>query len=475
MNHFIRVATGVATAAALLLVAGALHAEEPAATGKTVTEQVLDILREQGTIDDARYEALKKQAEEEARALQEKAREEARTETQAPAETAAAPAQPDPEGWKIYFKDNFRLERNDGMYKFKFGGRIQYDIAGTSSDQALQDAGFDNQGTGTDFRRARLAFEGEAGEHLLFKAEYDFANGDGDLTDVFLGLQALPVVGRFQAGHFKEAMALDELTSSKYITFMERGLPVLAFSPARNSGVSFGNAAFDKRLTWAVGGFRETDDFGEDFSDGSNYNVTARLTGLPVWMEEGRQLVHVGYSYSHKFRDDELIEFDPRPEVNTSSALVSTGEIPTDGVDLFGAELAAVAGPFSLQAEFLDALVDQVDGDSKNFYGVYSQVSWFVTGEHRAYDPKIGAFGRTSPKNPFSVSKAQWGALELAARYSHLHLNDGSVRGGIQNDVTTAVNWYLYSNLRVMLDWVYAHRNAIGGQHTVMTRFSLDF
>jgi phosphate-selective porin OprO/OprP len=452
-----------------LLAAPTAGAEEPAPR-KSVTEQVLDLLREQGTIDDTRYEELKRQAEEEKRQQQGQP---------APAQTAAAtpaaPATPDPEGWKFYFKDNFRLERNDGMFKFKFGGRIQYDIAGTTAEQDLKDDGFDNQGTGTDFRRARLAFEGEAGEHLLFKAEYDFAGGDADFADVYVGLQRLPWLGRFQAGHFKEAMGLDELTSSKYTTFMERPLPILAFSPARNSGLAFSNTAFDQRLSWAVGGFRETDDFGEDFSDGSNYNVTARVTGLPWWQDDGRQLVHVGYSYSHKFRDSETIDFDPRPEVNTSDALVDTGDIPTDGVNLFGVELASVLGPVSLQGEFLDALVDQDGGGNRNFYGAYAAVSWFVTGEHRAYDPKIGAFGRTSPTNPFSISKGQWGALELATRYSHVNLNDENIRGGVENNVATAVNWYLFSNFRLMTDWVYAHRNASGSQHTIMTRFSLDF
>jgi phosphate-selective porin OprO/OprP len=473
LDHALR--TGVALLATSILVGGAAALAEEPKSQKTVTEEVLDILRAQGTIDDAKYDELKRRAEEEQRARDAAAQQ--APATPAPTASAAAPpATPDPEGWKAYFKDNLRIERNDGKYKFKFGGRIQYDIAGISSDQELQDAGFDNQGTGTDFRRARIAFEGELGEHALFKAEYDFASGgDADFTDVFVGLQRLPWVGRFQAGHFKEAMSLEEQTSSKYITFMERGLPVLAFSPARNSGVALQNALFGERMTWAVGGFRDVGDFGEDFSDGSNYNVTARITGLPVWEDEGKQAVHVGYSYSHRFRDDEPVTIGPRPEVNVSSPLVSTGEIESDGVDVFGAEFAAVLNSLSFQSEFLDALVDQESGDSKNFYGVYALVSWFVTGERRVYDPKIGAFGRTSPAEPLSLSKGQWGALELAARYSHLNLNDGRIRGGIENDVTAGVNWYLYSNLRVMLNWVYAHRADDGDQHAIMSRFSLDF
>jgi phosphate-selective porin OprO/OprP len=228
-------------------------------------------------------------------------------------------------------------------------------------------------------------------------------------------------------------------------------------------------------MTWAVGGFRNANNFGDGFSEQSPYNVTARITGLPVWEDDGRTLVHVGYSYSHRFRDNEDVSFSPDPEVHLSDPIIDTGDILSHGVDVFGAELATVTGPVSLQGEFLDALVAQQTGGDVNFWGAYGQISWFVTGEHRPYDQKSGAFGRPTPKNPFSISKRQWGAFELASRYSHVTLNDDDVRGGIESDVTAAVNWYLYSNLRLMLNYVWAHRNGVGDQNTAMTRFSFDF
>jgi phosphate-selective porin OprO/OprP len=467
-RHSVRLQIGLATGLVLCALAPAL-AEEPAAAKKSVTEQVLDILREQGTIDDARYRELQQQLEAEERARQGVEEPKAVASTQAPTPT------PDPEGWKIYFKDYLRVERNDGFYKFHIGGLTQFDIAGISTDQDLKDDGFDNQGTGEEFRRARLSVDGEIGEHTIFKAEYDFAGGDANFADVWVGLQRLPYVGRFQAGHFKEPMSLDETTSDKYITFMERALPVLAFSPARNAGLAIGNPAFEQRMTWAVGGFRNANNFGDGFSEQSPYNVTARITGLPVWEDDGRTLVHVGYSYSHRFRDNEDVSFSPDPEVHLSDPIIDTGDILSHGVDVFGAELATVTGPVSLQGEFLDALVAQQTGGDVNFWGAYGQISWFVTGEHRPYDQKSGAFGRPTPKNPFSISKRQWGAFELASRYSHVTLNDDDVRGGIESDVTAAVNWYLYSNLRLMLDYVWAHRNGVGDQNTAMTRFSFDF
>jgi phosphate-selective porin OprO and OprP len=474
VDHSTRTFVASLAAAALALAAWPALAEETAPK-KSVTEQVLDILREQGTIDDAKYDALKRQMEEEERARQ------AEQKPPAPATTTAAatPATPDPEGWKVYFKDHLRIERNDGAYKVHVGGMLQFDLVGITSDNALDNAGLNNQGFGDDFRRARLTADGELGEHLYFKTEYDFASGgDADFTDVFVGLQRLGPVGRFQAGHFKEPFSLEELTSDRFTTFMERALPISAFSPARNSGLYLQNTAFDQRLTWAVGGFKDVGDFGEDFSDRSNYNVTARITGTPLWENEGAQMVHVGYSYSHRFRDgrnDGAVTFAPRPEVNVSNALITTGAIPVDSVDVFGAELAAVMGPLSFQAEFIDAIPDTLDDHRENFYGTYAYVSWFVTGERRVYDPRYGAFIRTSPLHPFSLSKGQWGGLELAARYSYVDLNDGAFRGGIENDFTLGTNWYLFSNLRFMVNYVLAHRNGIGDQHGISSRFSIDF
>ena len=55
------------------------------------------------------------------------------------------------------------------------------------------------------------------------------------------------------------------------------------------------NTAFDKRMTWAGGYFRDSDDFGDEASD-KEYVFTGRLTGLPVYEDGGRTLVHVGAS-----------------------------------------------------------------------------------------------------------------------------------------------------------------------------------
>ena len=449
------------------------RAEEPEAPKKSVTEQVLEILREQGAIDPARYEALKHQLEEEERARQPQAGE---TKTSEVAKATPAAPTPDPKAWTVDYKEGLRIERNDGLYKLHLGGLIQLDFAGISTDQALKDEGFDNQGTGEQFRRARIVADGQFHEYAIFKAQYDFAGGDVNFADVYLGLQDIPYVGQIRIGHFKEPMSLSVQTSDEVITtFLERSLPVDAFAPNRNTGIAIFNNGFDQRMTWAVGGFRDANDFGDGFSSHSPYNVTARITGLPVWEENGETLLHVGYSYSHQFRDNEDLSYSPHPEVHLSGPIVDTGDIPSHGADIFGVELATVNGPLSLQSEFLDTLVEEQRGPHRNLYGAYGEIAYFLTGEHRAYDPKKGHFGRTIVNSPFSIAKGQWGAFELAARYSYLDLNDGDIRGGIESNITAAANWLLYSNMRLMLNYVWAHRNDVGDQNAVTTRVNIDF
>ena len=273
-------------------------------------------------------------------------------------------------------------------------------------------------------------------------------------------------------------------TSSNYITFLERGLPVQAFTAERNSGIGFHNQFFDKRMTFHAGAFRDVDDDGEEFNNQGDYSAGVRATMLPVWDDEGETLVHTGVWYSRRF-GDEPVAYAPNAESNTVGPLTQLGIIPSDGIDVLGAELAFVHGPFSAQGEFIVSFVEggrppaligppSPRTRDQEFYGSYITASVFLTGEQRNYDQNLGIFGRTSPKNSFSLGEGTWGAFELAGRWSYLTLND-NVRGGILNNFTFGLNWYLYSNLRLMTNYVIANRNGIGEAHIVQSRVSVDF
>ena len=441
----------------LFFVQSSLAAEE-----KPVTEEILEIMRSEGQITEEQYKELK-----------EKARKE---------------QEEDESTFRLYWQDGVRLDSKDDKFKIKFGGRIFLDWTFIDTDDKLDRTRPGLQGHGVEIRSARLYSEGTIYDALQYKLEYDFAGGDsgegGDPTaeDVWIGLTKIPYVGDIRFGHMKEPFSLDELTNGSHITFMERALPVEAFAPGRNTGVQLLNSALDDRITWKVGAFQDTDDFGYGFSDSSDYDITARVTGLPWYADNGRKLLHLGLSYSHQFRSsDNQIRLASRPEAhNTSDETVDTGDFDADDVDLFAPELALVFGPFSVQTEYFHIPIKSDSGGDPTYDGFYINVSGFVTGEHRNYDAKEGYFGRVLPKKNFHPTQPGWGAVELAARISELDTNGGDVRGGKELNFTFGLNWYLNPNTRLMFNYVHASVDdridgANGDMNIFQARIQIDF
>ena len=362
------------------------------------------------------------------------------------------------EDLNVYWKDGLRLTGED--FQFKIGGRIMLDFAFFDEDASVGDIE-----DATEFRRARLYFAGLIYNNVDFKAQYDFAGGDADFKDVYIGYKGVEL-GHIKVGHFKEAFSLEELTSSKYITFMERSLPIEAFAPSRNTGIGINSTALDDKLTWAVGLFRETDGFGE--GEGSDWNVTGRITGLPVQSEE--MLLHVGLALSYKNTSE--VQYRSRPESHLAPRVVDTDGFTADNVSLVGLESALVCGPFSLQGEYILSSPDMAAGVADpDFSGYYLCASYFLTGEQRKYKASSGTFSRVKPNENVGVGPGAW---EVGARYSSLDLTDAGIAGGEIDDITLGVNWYLNPNTRVMLNYVMADADA-GDVNVIQTRFQIDF
>lgn len=374
-----------------------------------------------------------------------------------------------PTAFEAYWDKGIRLKSTDGNFKLKIGGRIQADWAWISEDANVE-AAIGKQQDGTEFRRARLYFSGDIYENVFFKTQFDFAGGDADFKDVYVGVKGVPVVGHIRVGHFKEPFSLEELTSSKYITFMERSLPNV-FAPSRNSGVAIYNAELDKRMTWAVGLFRDTDGYGD--SDDNSTSASVRVTGLPWYAEKGKRLAHVGVAYNLQTPDD-TVRFRSRPEMHFSDRFVDTGSFAADRVGKLGLEGALVYGPFSVQSEYILADVDSVATGDPGFSAFYVYAGYFLTGEHRKYKNSAGTFSRVKPKRNFGKDGGP-GAWEVAVRYSMLDLNDAAVSGGKLEDVTAGVNWYLNPNARFMLNYVLADLEGVGDAEALMMRFQIDF
>ncbi len=380
-----------------------------------------------------------------------------------------------PTDMRVYWKEGIRLDSHDDRFKLRIGGRFMNDFAWGSQSSEVDDAvgKFED---GTEFRRARLYISGTIYEDFIFKAQFEFADGDADLADAYVGMKGLPVVGTVLVGHMKEPFSLETQTSSRYTTFMERSLTA-RFNAGRNTGIKAHNTALDDRLTWAAGVFRDTDSSGAQQADGS-IAFTGRVTGLPWYEDDGKRLVHLGLAYSHREVDD-TVRFRKRPGSHLSPRLVDTLEFEADEVQLIGTEFALVYDSWSFQSEFLHTSVDATMGSNPDFNSFYAQGSYFLTGEHRPYKKSSGAFDRIKPLRPFSLDKDRGpGAWELALRYARVDLDDGAIRGGKLEDITLGVNWYLNPNIRIMWNYVHGevdHDLYDGDTDILQTRFQVDF
>jgi phosphate-selective porin OprO/OprP len=371
-----------------------------------------------------------------------------------------------PYPFEAYWDKGLRFQSENGNFKLAIGGRIMNDWAWMTENKKLEDeSGIGDLVDSTEFRRTRLYVSGTIYNNVGFKAQYDYEDGVADFKDVYIELKKIPYLGNFRVGHFKEPFSLEELTSSKYISFMERNLTNDPFAPARNTGFMFYNHMLDKRLTWAAGVFRNTDAFGDsDIADSSNegqYSFTGRLTGLPWYEEKGRKLLHVGLGYSRQNAESNSVTFETKPDINLAPDFVDTGTTLTnitESYDLLGPELALVYGPFSLQTEysFVDVDLKRSVNSDPDFSGFYVYGSYFITGENRSYKTTNGTFSRVKPKSNFKWGKSP-GAIELLARYSELDLSDEAVDAGRLDTMTLGVNWYLNPNTRVMFNYVKAN------------------
>ncbi|MBN2473940.1 MAG: hypothetical protein JXB62_05000 [Pirellulales bacterium] len=345
------------------------------------------------------------------------------------------------------------------------GGRLFWDFGNFTQD-ANSFAQVGNAENGVEPRTARIFVKGTAFDVFdgVVEMAFEPSNGETSFKNVYFTVNELPLLGSVRVGHYKEPFSLEQLTSNRWMTFMERSVADV-FTPARNVGVMAFDVSESERMTWAIGAFVDQMDDKPplDHGDHTATAVTMRWTFLPWYDEatEGRGLLHTGISYSYRDAADSQVRFRQRPEAHLGPYVVNTDYMDAESYQLLAAEMAFVYGPFSVQSEYIGAYVDRIGAPNANFNGVYVYTSYFLTGEHRPYKRSGGVFDRLKPfENFFRVRDADGyvqtgkGAWELAYRYSYLDLNDAGILGGRVSDHTFGVNWYLTPYTRLMFNYV---------------------
>ncbi len=192
-------------------------------------------------------------------------------------------------------------------------------------------------------------------------------------------------------------------------------------------------------------------------SDGAGNNSEAvglggRVTFTPI--KDKTKLVHLGISGANEFDVERFSNVSSRYEANLADSVTlldvdgaGAANLITDAEDLqrLGVEAAFVSGPFSLQAEYLQAEVESTAAGDPEFGGYYLMASYFLTGETRPYKSSNGTFDRVKP-----IGKN--GAWEIAARAGKLEAESDLVEKNEIDNITLGMNYYFNPQVRAMVN-----------------------
>ena len=345
------------------------------------------------------------------------------------------------------------IKVKSGDQKFSIGGRIMMDYDSMDSGHQTENKSFSDM----EWRRTRINIKGAINKHWSYVAVYDF-NSEKDSANLDEGYLKYDTKNGFAitAGKTKADMMLEQRTSSKWISTIERGLlnamnekvNYLVGKPGDGAGVKL--SFYDKasRFSGAISVF---DAYKNDTDDDNDmiWHTTARLNYSPKMGKN--QFGHFGISYGVADYKGETSKAELQLGVHqgdkTTLADAAAGDITNLGV-----EAAYVNGPFSVQAEYFDNETE-IENGSKGYEwdGFYGQLSYILTGETRGYKWKGAKFDKVKPKG-------NMGAVELVLRYEDISIDDadeGTVAASeVDVDRTViGVNWYVNNTVKFMANY----------------------
>jgi phosphate-selective porin OprO/OprP len=338
----------------------------------------------------------------------------------------------------------------------KLFGRLQYDAGYVGRPDGVADRGL---GFSHELRRARIGVEGALAGGFGYKVEVELADNQIEFTDAILNYKASKAL-TLTLGQHNNFQSLEEITSSRFLSFPERAAFTDAFDFKRRVGLSATLAKGD--LIAQAGVF--TDNI-EELSGVSgaaglgDENDAAGVDARFVYASKlGSSQLHLGAS-AHWRDNGDKATFGPatryrqRPFVHsTDIRFLSTPGLRVGEETSFGLEAAWIRGSLHAtgEAHWLEAET-LTPGVSPGFFGGYAEVGYYLTGETRGY--KGGRWDRTKVLKP--VGGGGWGALQFNLRYDHLDLSSDGVIGGRQRGYAASLIWIPQDQVRFLLSYAY--------------------
>lgn len=350
-----------------------------------------------------------------------------------------------------FFNNSFFQDMDIGLRYHLDSNRFDGIYQPDGHEQRLDGYNYDSQ-----LRRARLSVKLPITHGLSSKLQVAINEGDNsyETKDMYLRYKGFKFAD-IKIGQSKEPFGLENLTSSANTLFTERALS--AFALGRSEGINFSDA--NRKYSWSIGNYK-VEKNGKVKADGGQA-LTARVTFSPV--NKDNSYNHFGIAYTTRMLQGAEYEIKSNGGVDNAISILDTRNIATDTIVKQGIEAAWGRDRLSFQGEYQHLQINAKKTDeyelpilneyddpiekSASYQGYYTQISYFLTDDHRPY--KKGRFSSVKPNS-------EQGAWEITFRRSALQsVEIGNDNKNSDIDIKTTVlgiNYYLSKRIKFMLN-----------------------
>ena len=352
-------------------------------------------------------------------------------------QSAAPPAPPITAGWE----DGFILQSPNGDNRLVLGLTAQVDARFPFDDPSPSSSTF-------TIRKARPTFSGRIAKYFDFKVMPDFGGGTAVLQDAYFDVRISPKF-RLRSGKDKTPIGYEVLQGDAYLLFPER---TLASSLVPNRDIGFqGQGDVSPHFSYAGGVFNGVPDGVSSTAD-VDTNGSKDAAGRILWQPFRSTATPAGALNGLGFHlgGSAGKQQGTLPSFRTLGGLTyfsyTTGAVASGTRERITPAVFYYYKSWGGFAEYIrsaqDVLGSEVTSRIAN-QGWEVSGSYVLTGE-AASDRGVRPYHNLDPEN------GHWGAFQLAARYSEVHVDPEAFTTGLASETsnqraaawTIAGNWY---------------------------------
>ncbi|HKB16725.1 MAG TPA: porin [Planctomycetota bacterium] len=378
------------------------------------------------------------------------------------------------------YDGGFFVASPDGAYRLTLEGLLQVNAN-------LFERGLEERESEVFLRRMRFELGGEFERRWLFHVEPKFTESDVDLEEAWVGADLGEGGPRLHVGRMKEPFSLEEMIPLRHVDFVNLSI-LNQLVPAEQHGLTLLGETADRVLEFGAAAY--TGDGEEEFD--SDRGGAARLVVRP-FASSGQPLLEglqVGGAATWGRADQDLSGAEFLTEARVPLFEFEPGSEMDGERTRLGLEAAWLSGPLAIYGEAMgtEQEMEGTGGEEKvRVGGWYAAASWVMTGERKT-------FRGVTPARPFVPGKEGngLGALQAAARFSELRLDDDFVSAGLiaptafpekVRSLDLGLNWYALYEVRLKVHWLrtsYADSIVFGGEarsseDALLLQFQVNF